>query len=138
MAEVLPALYVVAFYAGLLGLVHLWLMAAVGMARGKQKVSIGDGGDPFMIRIMRGQANFCENVPITLVFLLIMALLGTPAWVLHLFGITLLAARLIHGWHFTRPDAPGWQRAAGAGLTVLLQFAIVAGLIVHGLNGMMG
>ena len=137
MAETLPALYVVALYAGLLGLVHLWLMASVGMARGRQKIAIGDGGDPFMIRIMRGQANFVENVPITLVFLVLMALLGTPGWVLHLFGIVLLFARIIHGLHFVKPDAPRWQRAAGATLTVLIQVLIAFGLIAHALAGVL-
>ncbi len=136
MTDALPALYALALYSGLLGLIFFWLLFTVGKARGDLKISIGDGGDPYMIRVMRGQANFVENVPLTLVFLLIMALIGTPAWVIHLFGIALVLGRIFHALHFTKRDAPGWQRAAGAGLTNLSQLLIALGLITHAVAGL--
>lgn len=129
--EPTPALMAVAIYAAALTFVFLWLTTHVGLVRGRLKISIGDGGNPLMVRAMRGQANFCENVPITLVLLLLMALIGTPAVVIHLFGATLLVARLLHGWHFAQDDAPGWQRAAGAGLTMLVQLLAGLGLLAH-------
>ncbi|MEO0913501.1 MAG: MAPEG family protein [Pseudomonadota bacterium] len=136
MGENAAGLYAVALYSGLLGLVYLWLLAIVGKTRGDLKISIGDGGDPYMIRVMRGQLNFVENVPLTLVFLVLMALIGTPVWVLHVFGLALLVGRILHGLHFTKRDAPGWQRAAGAGLTNLTQLFIALGLIAHAIAGL--
>ncbi len=133
-----PALYAVALYTALSGIVFLALMINAGRVRGKVGVSIGDGGDPALIRAMRGQANFVENVPITLLLILLMALLGAPAWLVHLFGIALVVGRVLHGWHFIQQDAPAWQRAGGAMLTFFAQVALILGLIGHAVVGMSG
>lgn len=132
------ALFAAALYAGLNGLILIWLSAHVGRTRGRLKIMMGDGGHPLMIRAMRGQANFVEYVPLVLVQLVAMALLGTPGWVVHLTGIALTLGRLLHGWHFMQDDAPGWQRGAGAGLTMLALLVASLGLIGHALAGMMG
>ncbi len=130
------AVLVVAFYAGLNGLILVWLAVNVGRARARLKIGMGDGGHPEMVRAMRGQANFVEYVPFVLAQMTLMALIGTPAWVLHLFGIALTLGRLIHGWHFVQGDAPGWQRGAGAALTMTVLIGASFGLIAHALFGM--
>jgi hypothetical protein len=124
---------IVALYAGMNGLILLWLAVNVGRVRFRERVLMGDGGNPAMIRAMRGQANFVEYVPLCLIILTLMAALGTPGWVLHLFGIALTVGRLAHGWHFVQPDAPRWQRGLGAGLTMLVLLAGSVGLIGHAL-----
>ncbi|NNU79020.1 glutathione S-transferase [Halovulum dunhuangense] len=129
--EPTPAILVVALTAAAAAAVNLWLSARIGMLRGKLKIMVGDGGHPWMIRAMRGQSNFTENVPLALVLFLVMALIGTPAWVLALFGVTLIVARVLHGMHFLAEDAPGWQRMAGAGLTLLVQALAMLGLAAH-------
>ncbi len=126
-----PAVLAVALYAALNGLIFMWLTAHVGKVRGQRKISIGDGGDPLMIRAMRGQANFVEAVPLTLLLLLLAALIGTPAWLLHILGAALTLGRVFHGLHFTAEDAPGWQRAAGASLTLLTTLVVSLGLLGH-------
>ena len=126
-----PEFIAVGLYAGLNALILLWLTARCGMVRAQVGVSIGDGGDARMIRAMRGQANFVECAPMALLVLLAMALIGTPVWVLHLFGITLTAGRFFHALHFARDDAPGWQRAAGAGLSILMLSIAALGLLGH-------
>ncbi len=130
-----PAIYAVALYAGLNGLVLLWLALVVGKTRGDRGVLMGDGGDPALIRVMRGQANFVEYTPLCLLLILLMALLGAPAWLVHVFGLALTLGRVLHGLHFTRTDAPGWQRGAGAGLTLLVLVAASLGLIGHAALG---
>ncbi len=130
------ALQSVALYAGLNGLILLWLAVHVTTVRGREKISIGDGGNPAMIRAMRGMANFVEFVPLILVQMALMALIGAPVWLIHVFGIALTLGRLAHGWHFSRDDAPGWQRGAGAGITFLLLGAGSVGLVGHALFGM--
>ncbi|HEV7232793.1 MAG TPA: MAPEG family protein, partial [Sphingorhabdus sp.] len=42
-------------------LVNIWLMVRCGQARTKESVSIGDGGNEFVIRRMRAHANFVES-----------------------------------------------------------------------------
>jgi uncharacterized membrane protein YecN with MAPEG domain len=130
-----PAMQSVALYAGLNGLILLWLAVHVTMVRGREKISIGDGGNPAMIRAMRGMANFIEFAPLILLQMALMALIGAPVWLIHVFGIALTFGRLAHGWHFSRDDAPGWQRGAGAGITFLLLAAGSLGLVGHGLFG---
>ncbi len=133
---VTPGLAAAGLYAGLLALVGIWLAVHVGRKRGALKIPMGDGGDLRMVRAMRGQANFVEQVPLALGLLTLIALFGTPVWVVHLFGITLFVGRVLHGLHFTADDAPGWQRGAGAGLTLLVVLLSAIGLIGHALGAL--
>ncbi|MFQ8430103.1 MAPEG family protein [Amaricoccus sp. W119] len=126
-------LLIVGFYASLLGFVLCWLALAAGRARSRAGVLIGDGGDAYLTRTMRGQANFTEYTPFGLILLAIMALLGAPAWELHALGLCLTLGRALHAAHFTRASAPAWQRAGGTLLTFLALFAASAGLLYHAL-----
>ena len=121
------AVAAVALYAALNGLVLIWLAAQVGRLRGALGVSIGDGGEPRLIRAMRGQANFVELAPMTLILMFGLAFLGAPPWLLHALGLALTVGRALHGLHFMQADAPRWQRAAGAVLSLgALLFAAIA------------
>lgn len=51
------------------GLINLWLAIRIGQVRTSQKVSVGDGGNEFVIRRMRAQANFVEYTPFVLVLI---------------------------------------------------------------------
>lgn len=124
-------LLIVGFYASLLGLVLCWLAVAAGRARSRAGVLIGDGGDAYLTRTMRGQANFTEYTPFCLGLLVIMALLGAPAWELHGLGLCLTLGRALHAAHFTRASAPTWQRAAGTLLTFAALVAASVGLAYH-------
>lgn len=128
----LTGLYAVALYGGLNGLIMIWLFLHVVKRRGSLKISIGDGGNLLMVRAMRGHANFIETVPVALIFLTLMALLGTPVWVLHILGAVLVLARLMHAVHFMADDAPRWQRYYGTVLTYLVLLISSLGLIAHG------
>ncbi len=132
-----PAVLAVALYAGLNGLILLWLAVHVGQTRRRLRIGMGDAGDPEMVRAMRGQANFVEYVPLVLLQMAVMALMGTPGWVIHLFGVALTLGRLLHGWHFVQTDAPGWQRAGGSALTLLPLLAGSLVLAVHALFGIL-
>jgi uncharacterized protein len=132
-----PAVLAVALYAGLNGLILAWLGANAGRVRQHAHVSIGDGGDLRLVRAMRGQANFAEYVPLCLVQLGAMAAMGTPVWVLHVFGLALTAGRGLHAWHFIQEDAPGWQRAGGTLLTAVVLVFGSLGLAAHALARML-
>jgi uncharacterized membrane protein YecN with MAPEG domain len=87
-------------YAGALALVLVALSVRVIQARAQTKVFMGDGGNPLVIRRMRGQANFVEYVPMALLLIGLLEMRGAPRWELHALGATLLAARLSHGFTF--------------------------------------
>jgi uncharacterized membrane protein YecN with MAPEG domain len=113
-------LSIVGLYAGLNGLVLLWLALHVGRVRARYKVHVGDGGKPALIRAMRGQANFTEYVPFALIVMTLAAMTGLPGFLLHVMGVLLTAGRVLHGWHFAHDGAPSWMRGIGAGLTMLV------------------
>ena len=130
-----PALAAVALYAGLNALVLVWLSVQTGRIRQRAKVSIGDGGDPRLIRVMRGHANAIEIVPVALILLLLLALLDAPAWAMHALGLALTVGRVLHALHFTAADAPGWQRGVGFGLSALVLLVGALWAIAAGLAG---
>tara|TARA_R110002096_G_scaffold385485_1_gene579309 strand:- start:2136 stop:2540 length:405 start_codon:yes stop_codon:yes gene_type:complete len=131
-----PAFYALGLYAGLLGLIAMWLFGNVGSVKNKAKIFMGDGGDARVIRAMRGQANFVENVPMILILLVIGASLNMPAIAIHIIGIALVVGRFFHALHFTKADAPGWQRKAGAMLTFFSLAGASLSLIGHALISM--
>ena len=128
-----PSIAALAVHAGLNALILLWLTIETGRTRMREKVAMGDGGNPRLIRVMRGHANAIEIVPVALILLLVLALLGAPALAIHFFGAVLTLGRLFHAMHFIAADAPRWQRAAGALSSAVLLvggglWAIIAGL----------
>lgn len=128
-----PSIAAVGIYAGIMGLILLWLATFVGNWRRQLKISIGDGGNLDLIRAMRGQANFVEYVPLVLLLMLIAAIGGAPAIAIHGMGLPLVAARILHGLHFSKPGQPGWMRGAGAGITLLVLALGSIGLAGHGI-----
>jgi uncharacterized membrane protein YecN with MAPEG domain len=132
-----PALFAVAFYAGLNGLILLWLAVEVGRVRQRVGVWQGDGGDAALTRAMRGQANFVETVPLCLLLLILIAGFGAPSLIVHALGAALTVGRLLHGWHFMRPGAPTWMRQAGAGSTFLVLLLASLSALGDGIWGML-
>jgi len=124
---------IVGLYAGLNALILFWITLKTVALRGKYKVSIGDGGNKHLYRIMRGHSNAMENIMIVLIMMLIMAALGTPAYVLHGFGLALTISRLMHAYHFIKEDAARWQRYYGSVIAVIILLAAAVGIIGHSL-----
>lgn len=107
-------------YAGLLAVWFLVLSIRVVLGRaGKGKPSLGDGGDPVMFRRIRGQANFAEYVPLTLVLIGFLEMSGQAKWIIHLLGSTLLLGRVMHGYAFSFTSEHVFGRSAGIALTFL-------------------
>jgi uncharacterized membrane protein YecN with MAPEG domain len=104
------AMVVTPLYAGLLVLWSLVLSMRVVQIRGRAKVSLGDGGDAVLLRVIRGHANFAEYVPLALLLLVILELSRFSIYVIHGLGAALLVGRLLHGcalafsaeWRFGR------------------------------------
>jgi len=107
-------------YAGLLTLLFLVLSIRVIRRRGSAKISLGDGGDTSVLRVVRGHANFAEYVPLALLLMLILELSHFSTYVLHGLGITLVVARVLHGYALSFTDKFFFGRVAGASLTFLV------------------
>jgi uncharacterized membrane protein YecN with MAPEG domain len=126
---------VTSIYAGLLA---LWfLVLGVRVIRGRRAgPSLGDGGDPRMLRLIRGHANFAEYVPLIVVMMGLLELGHTSIYLLHAVGIALLAGRLLHGYAFSFTDHFKFGRFWGSALTFLV-LGVCAGLcILQGIRGM--
>ena len=83
-------------YIALLGLLWIIFTLRVGLYRNKNKINLGDGGDPELQRRIRGQGNFIESVPLAVVLLVVMELVGAPFTLLHILAAMLVAGRLLH------------------------------------------
>jgi uncharacterized protein len=110
-------------YAGILAILFFVLSMRVIAVR--KRVSLGDGGDPVVLRRMRGHANFAEYVPLILLMMAMLELSHASIYLLHGMGVTLVVARLLHGYalSFTQKFFVG--RFGGTALT--LGLLVVAG-----------
>lgn len=117
------------FYAGLATLLVVALAIRVMWLRNTRRVGIGTGDVPELARAIRAHANAVENLPLALLLLALLALEQTPALWLHVFGITLLVARLLHAFGLSRYAGVSFGRVTGMGLTVLVLLAMAVLLV---------
>jgi hypothetical protein len=109
---------ITAFYASLLAFLFVLLSARVIVQRRAARVEIGFGESPELLRRSRVHANFAEYVPFALLLLALAESLKAPSIVLHLLGLTLLVARLLHAYGLSQtPHILRW-RALGVSLTL--------------------
>lgn len=125
----MSALPITMGYAALLALLLLVLSMRVVDGRRRFGVNLGDGDNAAMTRRIRAHANFVEYVPLLLILLALLEAAALPNWLLHGFGATLLAARLLYGFAlaFTEHWTPG--RFVGT----LLSFILLALMALSGL-----
>lgn len=83
-------------YLALLGILFIPFTMRVGAYRMKNKVNLGDGGDPELIKRIRGQGNFVETVPLAILLIVVMEVLGAGDMWLHGLGTALVAGRFLH------------------------------------------
>jgi uncharacterized membrane protein YecN with MAPEG domain len=84
------------------------------------RVGLGDGNNPDLLKRIRVHANAVEYVPFYLLLMLILELNQTAPILIHVFGIALVIARVLHAWGVSRHSGNSAGRAVGAGLTVLM------------------
>lgn len=121
---------VTAFYAGLLGLVFIFLSARIPPLRMSQRIGIGTGAerDTPLARAVRIHGNFAEYVPMTLILMALCEVNGTASWFIHGMGIALTGGRLSHAVGLHRSIDRSGFRVAGMALTwgTLLVSAVTA------------
>jgi uncharacterized membrane protein YecN with MAPEG domain len=121
-------------YAGLLA---LWfLVLSFRVIRGRRGgIPLGDGGDPLMLRAIRGHGNFAEYVPLVLVMMLILELSRFSIYVIHLIGLLLLVGRLLHGYALSFTERFMFGRFWGIILTFLALVIAAVLCIWQGIQG---
>ena len=126
---------ITALYAGLAGLIYLWLTWTVIVYRRSGKISLGDGDNPKMAKSIRGQGNAAEQMPIILIMLGLTEMLGAPGFAMHIAGLAFIVGRLLHGLHFNGLIG-FWARPVGMLLTLLTTGVLALGLIAHAIAQM--
>ena len=128
------AMFVTLLYAGLLTLWFVVLSVRVVTLR-RRGIIFGDNGDVGVIRIVRAQANFAEYVPLALLLMGFLEVSRYSIYLLHLLGLTLLVARVLHGLALSF----GWQirfgRATGAALTFIVLLIEAVLCLYQGFRG---
>jgi uncharacterized membrane protein YecN with MAPEG domain len=112
-------LSVTAVYAAILALVILALGINVTVHRLKLQVSLGDGGDPQMRRMIRLHGNAIEYLPLALLLMALYELNGGLHWALHVIGIALIAGRVIQTAAMWGSELPKPGRGIGQTTTWL-------------------
>lgn len=118
---------ITAIFTGILALMLVGISIRVTVLRARKKISFFDGGDPEMGAAVRVQGNFIEYVPMAIVVMGLIEAMGTKHWIVYLFGIVLVLARITHAWGLYSGVFQGrvigttttWVLLAAGGLLVL-------------------
>lgn len=124
----------VALWSGSMLLLLVVLGIRVALARRSGKVLLGDGGNEAVLLSSRVFGNAAEYIPAAIGALIVLALLGMPAGVLHILGGLLFLGRLIHAVTLSTKAVTG-GRILGMTLTWLPLLAAGLMLIVHAFVG---
>jgi uncharacterized membrane protein YecN with MAPEG domain len=119
---------------GLLILMMLGLKMYVGARRGQMKLPSGETNPEFN-RATRVQLNAVEDVPVLMVGIAGLAMLGMPAWYIHMCGLVLLVSRVLHAYGLAASGGFSIGRAVGTMGTLLVFLAIAGALLVHAFIG---
>ncbi len=119
-------------YAGLLGIILLVLsIRVVAVVRAKGKIGYGDDGNPDYTTVVRGQGNFVEYVPLTIILIAFAEAGGTSATWIHVMGIALVVGRIMHPLGLTQKPGVNPLRFVGTNLTWLTLLAASVFVLVN-------
>lgn len=111
-----------ALYAVLSALLLIKFSFDVVRLRRQYRVAYGDGGFSELQNAIRIHGNAVEYVPITLLLMLFDEMNGADTWLIHAFGVLLIAGRLMHayGYHHRLMFWRRWGMSATWACLVML------------------
>lgn len=124
---------ITALYAALLAPLLVILAIRVIAVRRAAGLSLGDGGNPDLLRRIRAHANFAEYAPFSLILMALAESLATSPWILHGLGVLLLGGRLSHAVGVSTGQQSMPFRSAGMALTFTMLVAAALACIVGSL-----
>lgn len=107
--------------AGAAALVNFWLGLRISRMRLREKISVGDGGNPRLVARMRAQLNFAEYAPIVLILIALVELAVGPQLWLWIAAAAFILGRLLHAF-----GMDGWMlgRRIGIAATMLIMLGL--------------
>jgi len=128
MNSVLNTVTITPLYAALLGLVLLVLSGRVIFVVRAKGTSLGDGGNPDYLTLIRSQGNFIEYVPMALILIAFAEAGGASASWIHGLGGALLLGRIAHPFGMSPEPEPRPLRFVGTVATLLV--LLIASILV--------
>jgi uncharacterized membrane protein YecN with MAPEG domain len=107
-------------YAGLSGLLLVYLALQTIKVRRANKVKLGDGDIFELQSAMRAHGNFAEYMPITIILLFLLEYNGMHYLVIHVLGMAFLIGRWIHAQGLLTDNL----RKRGTGMSLTLNIII--------------
>lgn len=120
-----------ALWTGLSLILLVILSSLVVRRRRRHLVAFGDGGVPELTQAMRAFGNAAEYLPVGLIGLVVLAVAGAPAYVIHILGVTLFLSRVIHAAGLILLPGSSVGRVAGMTLTWLALIVTAIVLIAY-------
>lgn len=118
-------------YAGVLGLIYIYLSFRVVGRRKSLQLALGDGGDTELLRRQRVHGNFAEYVPLVLILILMCELQGAPVLLVHALGLAFTTGRISHAYGVSQPKEQLIFRMTGMILTfATLAISAVTGIVL--------
>jgi len=114
----LPLPVVSAVTAGALILIQMALALVVVLARRRNRQSLGDGGNPDVLRAMRRHGNFAENAAIFIAGFTLFELVGGSRSTLEIMCAVFVAGRLSHAVGLSLKNTVNPLRILGIAATV--------------------
>ncbi len=115
----MQSLEISGLYAAIFGLIYIAITFRVGNHRRVTGISFGDGGDSDFLKLIRGQQNYAENVPIGVLLGVLVEFLGASSGLVHTVFAALLIGRVSHYLQLTAAIKPVIFRMLGMVLTFL-------------------
>lgn len=112
--------------------VNFWLTMRIGQLRTKAGISVGDGGNELLVRRMRAQLNFAEQVPLTLLMVGVVELSGKGGLWLAPLGAVFVLGRVAHAIGMDGSFRAG--RPLGIATGMVLQLVLVIAAVLASLG----
>lgn len=109
--------------------INLWLSMRIGKLRQAHGVSVGDGGHEGILRRMRAQLNFAEQVPLTLFAIGLVEAAGRGGIWLAPVGAVFILGRVAHAIGMDGTFKAGRSFGMLSGMLIQLGLVVVAVLI---------
>lgn len=113
-------LHITGLFAGILGLLIIFLAFKVVVFRRTKKVGIGDNGDMAGQLIIRTHGNAVEYIPMMLILMGFYELNGGSALVLYIMGGLTVLSRIMHAFGLSKSAGISTGRFYGTALTWLI------------------